>query len=178
LAVVGGAVVGGVVSYVIVRVTSKINDPMIEITLSTIAAYGSFAAAESLHGSGVIATVVAGLVLGTAGRTSAFSAEARTAADAFWQYVAFGLNSVVFLLIGFEALPVRLLSHASVVAIAFVTVVAARFVVVLASAAYCTKRKSEFRFAGWCSWRGAACAARYRWCSRSRCPRSFLTGSF
>ena len=80
--------VGGVVSYVIVRVTSKINDPMIEITLSTIAAYGSFAAAESLHGSDVIATVVAGLVLGTAGRTSAFSAEARrrrTRSGSMWR---------------------------------------------------------------------------------------------
>jgi CPA1 family monovalent cation:H+ antiporter len=107
---------------------------MIEITLTTIAAYGSFVAAESLHLSGVIATVVAGLILGTAGRESAFSEETRLTADAFWQYIAFALNSLVFLLIGFETRPAALLSSAAVISIAFVVVVAARLLVVAVSA--------------------------------------------
>jgi CPA1 family monovalent cation:H+ antiporter len=108
---------------------------MVEITLTTIAAYGSFVGAESLHLSGVIATVVAGLVLGTTGRESAFSPETRVTADAFWQYIAFALNSIVFLLIGFETRPIRLLSSAGLIGVAFVAVIAARFAVVGASAA-------------------------------------------
>jgi CPA1 family monovalent cation:H+ antiporter len=134
LVVCGGAVVGGAIAYCIVLVTKHINDPMIEITLTTIAAYGSFAGAESLHLSGVIATVVAGLLLGTAGRESAFSVETRVTADAFWQYVAFALNSIVFLLIGFETRPARLLSSAAIIGIGFLVVVGARFLVVATSA--------------------------------------------
>ena len=133
--VFGGGIVGGIIAYGIVRVTKRLNDPMIEITLTTIAAYGSFVGAESLHLSGVIATVVAGLILGTAGRESAFSAETRVTADAFWQYIAFALNSLVFLLIGFETRPAGLLSSAAAIGVAFVTVVVARLLVVAGSAA-------------------------------------------
>ena len=96
---------------------------MVEITLTTIAAYGSFVGAESLNLSGVIATVVAGLILGTTARDSAFSPETRVTADAFWQYIAFALNSIVFLLIGFETHPDRLWSSAAAIAIGFVIVV-------------------------------------------------------
>ena len=127
LVVCGGAAIGGVIAYLIVRVTERVNDPMIEITLTTIAAYGSFVLAEDLHLSGVIATVVAGLVLGAATREKAFSAETRVTADAFWQYIAFALNSIVFLLIGFEVRPAALLASAAIIAIAFVMSLFARF---------------------------------------------------
>ncbi|HEX4681185.1 MAG TPA: sodium:proton antiporter [Gemmatimonadaceae bacterium] len=130
LVVCGGAAIGTAMAYVIVRVTRHIDDPMIEITLTTIAAYGSFALAEDLHASGVIATVAAGLMLGTTARESAFTPQTRVAADAFWQYVAFALNSVVFLLIGFEVQPATLLRTAGVVAVGFVVVMLARVIVV------------------------------------------------
>jgi CPA1 family monovalent cation:H+ antiporter len=143
LVVIGGAVVGGVIAYGIVRVTRRINDPMIEITLTTIAAYGSFVAAESVHLSGVIATVIAGLILGTTGRESAFSPETRTTADAFWQYIAFALNSIVFLLIGFEVRPIGLVSSSAIIAVAFIVLVAARYLVVAASAALLHKTEER-----------------------------------
>ena len=135
IVVCGGAAIGGALAYLIVRVTKRVNDPMIEITLTTIAAYGSFVLAEDLHLSGVIATVVAGLMLGTATREKAFSTETRVTADAFWQYVAFALNSIVFLLIGFEVRPAALLGSAAIIAIAFIVVVLARLGVVVAVAA-------------------------------------------
>ena len=134
LVVCGGAVVGALIAYFIVRVTKRINDPMIEITLTTIAAYGSFAIAEDLHLSGVIATVTAGLILGTATRESAFSPETRVTADSFWQYVAFALNSIVFLLIGFEVHAPALLASAAAIGLAFAVVVLARLGVVGCSA--------------------------------------------
>ncbi|MEP6494996.1 MAG: sodium:proton antiporter [bacterium] len=148
LVVCGGAVVGAVIAYGIARVTERVNDPMIEITLTTIAAYGSFVVAEDLHLSGVIATVVAGLMLGTATRETAFSPETRVTADAFWQYVAFALNSIVFLLIGFEVRPGKLIASAAVVAIAFVLVVLARLGVV-AGVALGLRRSSERMPAPW-----------------------------
>lgn len=142
LVVAGGAAIGGAIAYVIVRVTRRVNDPMIEITLTTIAAYGSFVLAEDLHLSGVIATVVAGLMLGTATRESAFSPETRVTADAFWQYIAFALNSIVFLLIGFEVRPTALVGSVAIIAVAFVVVVLARLGVVI-SVASLLHRTSE-----------------------------------
>jgi CPA1 family monovalent cation:H+ antiporter len=130
LVICGGAIIGTAVAYAIVRVTRHVDDPMIEITLTTIAAYGSFVLAEDVHASGVIATVAAGLMLGTTARETAFAPQTRAAADAFWQYVAFALNSVVFLLIGFEVRPPALLRTAGVVAVAFVVVMLARVIVV------------------------------------------------
>ena len=64
-------------------------------------------------------------------------------ADAFWQYIAFALNSLVFLLIGFETRPAGLLSSAAAIGIAFVTVVVARLLVVAGSAA--ALRKTDER---------------------------------
>ena len=130
--VCGGAVVGGAIAFAIVRLARRINDPMIEIALTTIAAYASFVVAEDLGLSGVIATVVAGLMLGAASREASCSPETRVAADAFWRYVAFALNSIVFLLIGFEVHPSALLASAGTILAAFVSVVLARAAVVTA----------------------------------------------
>ena len=105
---------------------------MVEITLTTIAAYGSFVAAERLHLSGVIATVTAGLVLGTYGREVAMSEATRISVDVFWEYVAFALNSVVFLLIGFEVQLSNLVVVAVPIALAFTALVVARLAIVAA----------------------------------------------
>jgi len=138
------------VSYVIVRVTRHIDDPMIEITLTTIAAYASFVLAEDIHASGVIATVAAGLVLGTAARETAFAPQTRAAADAFWQYVAFALNSVVFLLIGFEVQPMTVVRTAGVVGIAFFVVILTRIIVVFGMTAL-LRGTTERLTMGWTS---------------------------
>ena len=60
----GGALIGLAVGAIVIQVIRRIDDPMVEITLTTIAAYGSFVLAEGLHVSGVIATVVAGMLCG------------------------------------------------------------------------------------------------------------------
>jgi CPA1 family monovalent cation:H+ antiporter len=127
LAVIGGgAVVGTLLGFGIARVTKRIDDPMIEITLTTVAAYGSFVAADRLQLSGVIATVCAGLVLGTYGREVAMSPTTRVSVDVFWEYVAFALNSIVFLLIGFEVRPSGLVASTIPILIAFISVVLSR----------------------------------------------------
>ncbi len=97
-----GLAVGLVVGMAVSEVIRGVDDPMIEITLTTIAAYGAFLAAEHLGYSGVIATVVAGMLCGNYGARTGMSPSTRVAAETFWDYVAFALNSIVFLLIGFE----------------------------------------------------------------------------
>jgi CPA1 family monovalent cation:H+ antiporter len=72
----------------------------VEIIFTAIAAYGGYLLAEELHVSGLLTVVAAGLVLGNYGRPRGMSERTQTAVSVFWDYVAFVLNSVVFLLIG------------------------------------------------------------------------------
>lgn len=131
----GGALVGAAIGFVATQVSKRIDEPLIEITLTVIAAYGSFAIAEQFHFSGVIATVSAGMFCGTVGWHSAMSPSTQLAVDSFWDYVAFALNSVVFLLIGFEVEPGTLIASASLIAVAYVGALVARFGVVATTVA-------------------------------------------
>ena len=102
LAVAGGAVLGSALGYLASRITGTVDDPQIEITLTTILAYGSYLLAYRLHLSGVIATACAGLMLGNFGARKGMSVATRTAMLSFWEYISFVINSLVFLLIGLE----------------------------------------------------------------------------
>jgi len=87
--VVGGAAVGVLFGYACSRLMQKIDDPEIEITLTTILAYGSYLLAQSLHLSGVIATVAAGLMIGNFGVRTGMSWRTRVALWSFWEYASF-----------------------------------------------------------------------------------------
>jgi CPA1 family monovalent cation:H+ antiporter len=102
LAVIGGAVLGFGFGYAGSKITRTIDDPEIEITLTAIVAYGSYLLANHLRLSGIIATASAGLMVGNFGAKTGMSARTRTALESFWEYVAFVMNSLVFLLIGLE----------------------------------------------------------------------------
>jgi Na+:H+ antiporter len=102
LAVAGGAVLGSATGYLASLLTKTVDDPQIEITLTTILAYGSYLLAYNSHLSGVIATASAGLVLGNFGAKKGMSERTRTSMQSFWEYVSFVMNSLIFLLIGLE----------------------------------------------------------------------------
>ena len=122
----GGALTGVAVGFAAAHLTKQIDDAMIEITITTVAAYGSFVIAEQLLFSGVIATVAAGFVCGNFGREIGMSASTRMAVDTFWDYIAFALNSIVFLLVGFEVHLTALAASWRQILVAYVAVVSAR----------------------------------------------------
>jgi CPA1 family monovalent cation:H+ antiporter len=101
-AVAGSAALGLCLGYLSSKITERIDDPEVEITLTAIVAYGSYLLAQHLHLSGVIATASAGLMVGNFGAKHGMSPRTRTALESFWEYVAFVMNSLVFLLIGLE----------------------------------------------------------------------------
>lgn len=125
-----GALFGGIVGMGISQVIRRLDDPMIEITLTTIAAYGAFVTAEHFHDSGVIATVVAGMICGNYAARTGMSPSTRVAVETFWEYVAFALNSIVFLLIGFEVRLTALLASWQAILAAYLAVLAGRAIVV------------------------------------------------
>ncbi|MBK7857879.1 MAG: sodium:proton antiporter [Archangiaceae bacterium] len=129
-----GIGVGVAIGYAVSLVIHKVDDPMIEITLTTIAAYGSFVAAEHFHFSGVIATVTAGMLCGNYAARTGMSPSTRVAVLTFWEYLAFALNSVVFLLIGFEVKVDALFEAWQPIVAAWVAMTAGRAAVVFAVA--------------------------------------------
>jgi CPA1 family monovalent cation:H+ antiporter len=124
-----GIIVGGVIGLAVEQGIQRLREPTVEVMLTTIAAYGSFAAAEAVGASGVIATVTAGLLCGTQAARSALSVQARIAVGTFWEYLAFALNSVVFLLIGFVVRIPMLLAHWRSILAAYLVVTVSRAII-------------------------------------------------
>ena len=84
--VAGAALRRAALGYVFSKLTQRIDDPEVEIALTTILAYGSYLLAQSLHLSGVIAMVAAGLIIGNFGVRTGMSSRTRIALWSFWDY--------------------------------------------------------------------------------------------
>jgi Na+:H+ antiporter len=125
----GGVAIGLGLGYLTARVLARVDDYLIETTLTTVLAFGSYLAAEQLHVSGVLAVVAAGLVCGNLGPRG-MSPTTRIVLYSFWEYVAFLANSLVFLLIGLEVDLPQLAAAWSAVLWAIAAVLAARVAVI------------------------------------------------
>jgi len=123
LATGGGVLAGVVISGLALAIARKTDDYLVEMTLTTIAAYSSFLIAEHFHASGVIAALTAGLVVGGVSAKGIIADKDRPFVLAFWDYVAFLANSLVFILIGMNAANQPLRELGSVVAITAIVVV-------------------------------------------------------
>ncbi len=123
---VGGLIIGLVLGWICARLIALIDDALVETTLTTILAYGSFIVAEEFfHFSGVLAVVAAGILNGNVG-PKGMSATTKIVLFNFWEYLAFLANSLIFLLIGLDIeLPV-LLDHAGLIILAWIGLTAAR----------------------------------------------------
>jgi CPA1 family monovalent cation:H+ antiporter len=120
MVVIGAAALGLAMGYLFTKVTQRLDEPRIEITLTGILAYTSYLTADHLHLSGVIATVAAGIVMGSYGARVGMSPRTRTAVWSFWEYAAFVINSLLFLLIGMRVRVGNLVHawHATLIAVA------------------------------------------------------------
>lgn len=131
--VLGGALVGAGLVWLAGRWMGRIfNDPMVEISLTISVAYLAMALAEGvLHVSGVIAVVVAGLLLSGPYRTT-ISPEVHEFLGEFWEMFAYLANTLIFWLVGLVAAsripPIQLRDVGRVLAV-FAGIVAIRFLV-------------------------------------------------
>jgi len=123
-----GTAVGISVGLAMSYLTSKVNDHLIEVALTTIAAYGSNVAAMQLHASGVIAVVVCGMMVGNVGAKHGMSPTTREAVFSFWEFAAFMANSFVFILIGLEIRLSELWADAGLIVAFFVIMILIRSV--------------------------------------------------
>lgn len=106
VALVGSVALGALVGFAATWLLSRLDDQLVELTLTVVVAYGTYLLADAIHLSemirlsGIIATVAAAVVLGSYGRALGLSARARESVDVVWQLVSFILTALVFLLIG------------------------------------------------------------------------------
>jgi monovalent cation/hydrogen antiporter len=101
LVAIGGVAIGMLLAGLFVALHRFLGDPFIEVLLSLSVPYLAYVAAESVHVSGVLAVVAAGLLRGRYS-PKMVSAEMRILARSVWNILVFMLNSLVFILIGLQ----------------------------------------------------------------------------
>jgi monovalent cation/hydrogen antiporter len=97
----GGALLGLAIGWVARQVRRRVDDDLVDISVTLLTPYLCFVAAEELELSGVLAAVVSGLYLG-ARQGRDFSAGTRLKAFSFWEVLVFLLESMLFIIIGLE----------------------------------------------------------------------------
>ncbi len=99
---IGGAILGVILGAIVFEVMRRMNDHLLENALCIVLAYGSFWLAEVIHFSGVIATVMAGLLIGNFGAKYSMDNKTRDTIMNFFESIDFLINSLLFILIGLE----------------------------------------------------------------------------
>lgn len=156
-----GAGIG--LGWLVSKLIARIDDYLVETTLTTVLAFGAYLVAERLHVSGVLAVVGAGLVNGNIGPRN-MSPTTRIVLFNFWEYLAFIVNSLIFLLIGLDINLPQLFTHAGPIAIAVLAVLISRAIVVygLSWLGRLRRRKVPWNYEHvlfWGGLRGAICLA-------------------
>jgi CPA1 family monovalent cation:H+ antiporter len=128
--VLGGVGIGVGLGLLFSRMTALVDDHLVEMTLSTALAYGSYLLAQSLGMSGALACVTAGLVHGSYGRSVGMSSNTRRLLDDLWEYLGFAANAVVFLLLGLTVDASNLVEHVGPILAVLAAILLTRGIVV------------------------------------------------
>jgi len=119
---VGGLLLGLATGWLTYKMLRQVDDYQVEILLTLALVMGSYGLAELLHVSGPLAIVVAGLLIGSHGRSFAMSETTRKNLDTFWELVDEILNGVLFVLIGLEILVIPLTTRHFLAGLAIIPV--------------------------------------------------------
>jgi Na+:H+ antiporter len=137
----GGLLIGALCAGGVLLVTHNTNDHLVELALSTVAAYGSFLIAEDFHASGVLSTLTTGILIGNFGLPVAYSDKGRAFLMDFWDFAAFIANSIIFFLIGVREANQSFWNEILMVVIAIVVVTVGRSVAIYPLSAIFSRSK-------------------------------------
>src|ERR1700686_4911977 len=121
---VGGTAIGLGVGFLGLALLRFAEDAPLEILATLVIAYGSYLAADLVHASGIVAVVVAGIVVARYG--TAIGRLHGPQLLGFWNVLAFVLNAMLFILVGAALPATTLLPVAGLVLVAFVIMVITR----------------------------------------------------
>lgn len=100
--IVGGPLIGLALGFLVTRALRHIEDRLIETAATFITAYGVYTLAQLAQTSGLLAVVMAGLLLGGYGRRVGISAAAREPVENVWEFASYAVTSLLFLLLGLQ----------------------------------------------------------------------------
>jgi monovalent cation/hydrogen antiporter len=101
VAAVGGVLIGLIVGTIVNFLFARLDDPPVEVLVSLIAPFAAYLPAESLHLSGVLAVVSAGLWHGWRA-PRIIRSNTRVLGSGAWAIMIFVVNGLAFLLVGFQ----------------------------------------------------------------------------
>ena len=160
LAAAGGAVIGVAVGWLVLRVIRRVPDVTVSVLLTILAAYTSYIAAEQVDASGILAAAVCGLYGGW-NQSRYLDADTRLTANAFWKILVFGLEALLFVLLGLQLESVVDLlgegevSRLAAIGVALAAIVIAVRVIFAALPLASGLSRKERLIVGWCGMRGA-----------------------
>ena len=125
-----GLGIGSVIGFGISYLTQRFDLPLVEQSLTLVSAYGTYLITEELGGSGVIGVVIVGMILGNFGSRIGMNPRTRLLVSEFWDFLAFFVNSIVFLLIGDQIDVFSLSNNFDLIIVAIAAVLVTRAIVI------------------------------------------------
>ncbi|WP_013321781.1 cation:proton antiporter [Gloeothece verrucosa] len=125
-----GIGIGCLIGFGISYLTQRFDLPLVEQSLTLVSAYGTYLIIEELGGSGVIGVVTVGIILGNFGSRIGMNPRTRLLVCEFWEFLAFFVNSIVFLLIGDQIKFSSLSDNLPLIFISIVAVVLTRLIAI------------------------------------------------
>ena len=125
-----GLGIGIIIGFGISYLTQRFDLPLVEQSLTLVSAYGTYLITEELGGSGVIGVVTVGIILGNFGSRIGMNPRTRLLVSEFWEFLAFFVNSIVFLLIGDQINFVSLQKNFDLIIVAIAAVLVTRAIVI------------------------------------------------
>jgi len=107
----GGILIGLVIGWIAYQMLKRVDNYQVEVLITLGLVMGGYDLAHTLHTSGPLAIVAAGLLIGNQGRAFAMSETTRKNLDTFWELIDEILNAVLFILIGIEVLVLEISLH-------------------------------------------------------------------
>ncbi|TWT09315.1 sodium:proton antiporter [Planomicrobium sp. CPCC 101079] len=154
----GGVAIGLLLGWLLSKAIRYTHDKQYQVMLTIIVAYGGFYIAEAIGVSGVLATVVAGMMLSFEIGRSIKEDKLKESLDGFWDIINPTILSVLFLMIGIQTADYLAFPHWGAAIMIFVLSVIARFLVlggfVYGVPAWRKEFDSDFSTTALMSWAG------------------------
>ncbi|HMC11812.1 MAG TPA: sodium:proton antiporter [Pirellulaceae bacterium] len=123
---VGGVLCGLVVGGGVLLIIGRTRDHLVELSMTTLAAFGSFWLAEHFGLSGILATTTAGLLIGNLTAFGPITEKGGQSIESFWEFAAFVANSVIFVILGINLASQDFAAASFAIGVAIIAVMAGR----------------------------------------------------
>lgn len=142
---IGGMAFGFIVGWVVIKLMKPIRDYHMTVLLTLTVVTGGYAFADYLGLSGPLAMVVAGIVIGNIGKERYLNENQGKYLTQFWEIIDEIFNVILFLMIGFELLAIKISGlqlTAGLLAIPLVLLI--RFLIVAIPLSVMKHKKTEY----------------------------------